>query len=70
MGRSDAIALMRALVTRLGQEGLQGKEATIQHVGALVDLWQLPMYNLEFKKIPVSMEELEAKRDDAYGWLT
>ena len=60
-GRSDARRLTRELVDRLSEEGLPSDKETQQHVSTLDD-WQLPMYNLDFKMIPVSLEELEAAR--------
>ena len=68
--RADAIALARKLVTRLIQEGLPSETATKQqHLSALGNYWQLPMYSLDFKMIPVSLQELEAAREVKLGWL-
>jgi hypothetical protein len=37
-----------------------------EHVGTLYQDWQIPMYNLEFSLIPVSLEELEAEQEREY----
>ena len=66
---ADARRLMRELVNRLTQEELPSEKATEQHVNSLFTFWQLPMYNLDFKMIPVSMEELEAEREEQLGWI-
>ncbi len=60
-----AVELRQQLVVRLRREGLPGKEASEGQAGWLVNRWQMPMYKLEFSPIPVSMEELEAARQDA-----
>ena len=63
-GREEARQLTRELFNRLIHEELPSKKATAQHVRTLFRLWQLPMYNLDFKMIPVSLEKLEAARKD------
>ena len=68
-GRPHALALSRQLVKRLILEGLPRETATNQHLRTLANYWQLPMYSLEFKMIPVSMRELEAEREAELGWL-
>ena len=62
-GPADKEALLDELVSRLIQEDLPGKGATKEHVSTLHNYWQLPMYNLEFDLLEVSMKELQAKRD-------
>ena len=62
-GREEAQQLTQELVDSLIQEELSSKKATDQHVKTLFGFWQLPMYNLDFKMIPVSLEELEAARE-------
>ena len=62
-GPADGRRLTRELVNRLIQEELPGEKATDEHVRTLFRFWQLPMYNLDFKKIPVSLEELEEERE-------
>ena len=61
---ADARRLTRELVNRLIQEELPSEKATDQHLSTLFRFWQLPMYNLDFKMIPVSMGELEKERED------
>jgi len=61
-GPADAHRLTRELVNRLIQEELPSEKATDEHVRTLFNFWQLPMYNLDFKKIPVSLEELEEEQ--------
>ncbi len=61
-GRSDARRLTQELVDRLIEEGLPSDKETQQHVRTLDD-WQLPMYNLDFAKRTVSLEELRAARE-------
>lgn len=36
----------------------------------LFDHWQLPMYNLDFKKISISMKQLLAEREVAVASLS
>ena len=65
-GRADALALINALVKRLFLEGLLSEEATNDHVTELVDYWQLPMYNLEFDLLEVSLKN--CKRSGMPKW--
>ena len=62
-GSTEKEALLDTLLTRLDQKDLLGEEATDDHVTELVKFWQLPMYNLEFDLLEVSMQELQAERD-------
>ena len=63
-GPEDAGRLTQDLVNRLIQEELPSEKVGDEHVRTLFGFWQLPMYNLDFKMIPVSMEELETERED------
>ena len=65
----DALKLTTALVGRLVEEGLPREEVTNQHFRTLRDFWQMPMYNLDFNLLDVSMEELEAEREPELMWL-
>ena len=68
-GREEARQLTLELFNRLNQEELPSKKATDQHFNTLFRFWQLPMYNLDFKMILVSLKELEAAREAELGWL-
>jgi hypothetical protein len=59
----DGRKLTEQLLTRLHAEGLILDTAKAEHAGTLYNEWQIPMYNLEFSLIPVSLEELEAEQD-------
>jgi hypothetical protein len=56
----------RLLGARLDAEGLVTESATDEHVRWYFNFWQMPMYNLEFVKIDVPLEQLKAERDAAY----
>ena len=62
-GFEESSFLTKKLLDRLIEEGLPNESATAKHAHALVNLWQLPMYNLDFKMIEVPMDELEAERE-------
>jgi hypothetical protein len=62
----DGAKLTERLLTRLHSEGLMKDTALDEHVGTLYRDWQIPMYNLEFSLMPVSLEELEAKQEREY----
>lgn len=63
----DGEKLIEQLLTRLHAEGLMLDTAEKEHVGTLYNQWQIPMYNLEFSLIPVSLEELEAEQEREYS---
>lgn len=65
-GCSESRALTRQLAMRLDAEKLVTEVATDSHGHAFYNLWQLPMYNLDFTKIEVPLEQLEAEREAAY----
>jgi hypothetical protein len=50
-------------VSRLLAEGLPLPTAQQEHVTTLYEHWQIPMYNLDFALIPVSMDELMAAQE-------
>ena len=62
--RMVAFELGRQLVSRLGREELPHEEATRKQASDLIYHWQMPMYDLEFSMIPVSMAAMEAARED------
>jgi hypothetical protein len=64
-GPEIARELTGALGARLHAEGLVTEAATDSHARSFHHHWQMPMYNLEFSLLPVSMEELNADRDAA-----
>ena len=53
--RSDAMELVRELVERLVRECLTAEPSVDPYVQTLLGFWQLPMYNLNFKKTPGSV---------------
>ncbi len=63
----DAERLTQQLIARLISEGWPRGHATQDHIDALYRLWPLPMYNVDLKEIPVSLEELEAEQDNILG---
>lgn len=60
---TDAERLTEMLLERLIREKLPTEAATQEHVNALYDDWQLPMYDFDFSPIHVSLQELEAERE-------
>lgn len=54
-----ALGMLRALE----KEGLISERATQEQVGTLLHDWQMPMYNVNFRKIDVPLEQLQACRD-------
>lgn len=70
----EAQRLVRLMLDRLDEVGLPQQHVTQGHVASLLTNWQLPMYDLDFDLIKISLEDLEAERDAAYwsevgvGW--
>ena len=62
----DGRALTERLLTRLDDEKLILDTAEDRHVGTLYNDWQIPMYNLDFSIIPVTLEELQAEQEREY----
>lgn len=60
---SDGYQLTERLLERLDAEGLILPPAEQSHVSTLRHEWQIPMYNLDFRVIPVTMEELKALQE-------
>ena len=67
--RMYARELGKRLFTRLVKEKLPAEEATDKQASVLVYEWQMPMYNLEFSMLPVSMDEFEAERENELAAL-
>jgi len=62
----DGQRLTERLLARLLDEGLPLETAQQDDVAMLYRNWQIPMYNLDFSLIPVSLEELEAAQEREY----
>lgn len=62
----DGEMLTERLLHRLHAEGLMLDTVEKEDVAALYRDWQLPMYNLDFSLIPVTIEELEAAQEREY----
>ena len=67
---SIAMELMQELVDRLVREHLPREDSVDPHMQTLLHYWQLPMYNLDFKKISISMKQLLAEREVAVASLS
>jgi hypothetical protein len=61
-----SLELAREVGARLDREKLVTNDATDVHVRWFFHNWQMPMYNLDFALLPVTLEELEAARQAAY----
>ncbi|HET9640596.1 MAG TPA: hypothetical protein VFP12_15460 [Allosphingosinicella sp.] len=62
----DSRRLTRLLFEALEQRSLFLDGATDDHARKLINHWQMPMYNLDFKEIPVPIEDLKAEREAAF----
>jgi len=62
----DGEKLNGRLLQRLHTEGLVLDTAEEKHLAMLYRTWQIPMYNLDFSLIPVTLEELEAAQEHEY----
>lgn len=60
----EARRLLRLMLDRLNAAGLS--DASEQQVRCLLRCWQLPMYDLDFDLLNVSLDDLEAEREAAY----
>lgn len=58
--------LTQTLLETLQAEDLLLPTAEQVHVTTLYDDWQIPMYNLDFSLIPVSLEKLQAEQESEY----
>jgi hypothetical protein len=61
----DSRRLTRLLFEALEQQHLVLEGATEDHVRRLVNHWQMPMYNLNFREVAVPIEDLKAEREAA-----
>jgi hypothetical protein len=59
----DTRRLTSELFARLDAEKLVSETATEQHVGAIANDWQMPMYNLEFRELPMKLADLRAQQE-------
>lgn len=59
----DSRRLTEHLLTRIVEEKLVTEAAEQAHVSRIYSSWQMPMYNLDFALLPVSLEELQRERD-------
>ena len=62
----DGEKLTEELLTRVHTEGLILDTVQDAHVTSLYREWQIPMYNLDFSLIPVTLAELEAEQEQEY----
>jgi hypothetical protein len=62
----DGEKLTERLLTRVHAEGLILDTAQDAHVATLYREWQIPMYNLDFSLISVTLAELEAEQEQEY----
>lgn len=62
----DGERLTKQLLVRLQNESLILDTAEEKHVSVLYQDWQVPMYNLDFSIIPVTLEELRAEQEAEY----
>jgi hypothetical protein len=60
---ADARRLAQQLLTRLIAENLPSEAATQEDVRVLYELWQMPMYHIDFTLIDVSLPELLEERE-------
>lgn len=60
---TDASKLARTMLVSLEGEKLIDESAANEHARHLMHRWQLPMYQLDFKKVEVSLDELSKERE-------
>ena len=58
--------LIEVMLGKLIEAKLPRKEATRERINAIYNHWQMPMYNLDFQPIRVTLEDLKTKREAAY----
>ena len=61
----DHRRLFREALDKLVAANLPGEDATDDHARQLNSHWQMPMYNLEFSRLRVELEDIKAERDAA-----
>jgi len=64
-GPDESRELTKLLFKRIDAEKLCLESATEDHASTLFWRWQIPMYNLDFSLIPVTLEELEEQQERA-----
>jgi hypothetical protein len=62
----DGRKLTERLLHRLLAENLMLETAEEDDLATLYRDWQIPMYNLDFSLIPVTLEDLEAAQEREY----
>jgi hypothetical protein len=62
----DGEKLTERLLHKLHAEGLMLDTAEENDLATLYRTWQIPMYNLDFSLIPLTLEELEAAQEREY----
>ncbi|MEO7690924.1 MAG: hypothetical protein ABIS51_16705 [Sphingomonas sp.] len=62
----DSRRLTRELFNRLDAEQLVTEKANHDHAADLLNHWQMPMYDFEFREVDVPLEVLEAEREANY----
>lgn len=55
--------LTEKMLVALEKKNLITENATDDHIRALYSLWQLPMYEIEFSQVNMSLDELRVTRD-------
>ncbi|SCW92242.1 hypothetical protein [Ancylobacter rudongensis] len=66
-GFEDIRKILERLLARAIAESLPLETAEEKHVQTLYRLWQIPMYLLDLKRLPVSLEELK-RHQEAMLW--
>jgi hypothetical protein len=59
----DIEELTHKMLVALHQAGLIAEAANERQLGLLYGRWQLPMYNIDFKRIEMPLEALQSERD-------
>lgn len=59
----DSRKLTNELFARLDAESLVTEAATDRHASSVANDWQMPMYNLEFREVPMRLAELKAQQE-------
>lgn len=66
----EAVAISKALLLRIQDEGLIDEDATEEDVGRLYREWPFPMWDFDLRSIEVPLETLEEERDANLWWET
>ncbi|MGB8548021.1 MAG: hypothetical protein WCD82_07490 [Xanthobacteraceae bacterium] len=65
-GLPSSMPRERILLNRLIAGGRPQESATQDHVDTLYRHWPLPIYNVDFSPVPVTLDELKAEQDRLY----